>query len=196
MHRLIYVLVLFLPACVHSQPSNNNIRTKSYQTFVYKVTAATAEKFIQKESIDLNTFLEQAPFTTLEKDNEHKIVLPNGNYVLISVDHSSIRANLESISKLHVYTVNNRNSVQLLIIDKNGNFTENAKVWVNNKPASYSARSKSYWVRQKNPDAARVKVYTASDTLFSEISADDELDYSVPQQRWHILSFSLQIIVQ
>jgi alpha-2-macroglobulin len=190
MPRLLYVLVLFLPVCAHSQPVNNNIRTKSYQTFVYKVSTTTAEKFVRNNDIDLNSFLDQPPFATLEKDNEHKTALPSGNYVFISVDHNSIKASFESISSLYVYTVNNRKRLQLLIIDKYGKFTENAKVWVSNKQAPYSIRSKSYRVRQKKLDDAIVKVYTATDTLFSGISSDDEPDYTVRQQRWRNLRYS------
>jgi TonB-dependent SusC/RagA subfamily outer membrane receptor len=152
---------------------------------VYKVNAATAEQFIRKQTINLNSFLESTSFTILKKDNATTSSLPNGNYIFISVDNNFVVAEHQNVSNLYVYTVNNRKRVQLLIIDKNGNFIETAKVWVNDKPAPYNPSSKSYWVNQKDPEDARVKIYTNSDTLYAEIWAEDELYRTVLAQRWN-----------
>ena len=117
MHRLLYVLLLLLPVCLHSQNANNKLRTKSHQVFVYQVNAATAEQFIRKQAINLNSFLESTPFTILEKDKASASNLPNGNYIFISVDDNVLIAEHQNVSNLYVYTANNQKRVQLFIIE-------------------------------------------------------------------------------
>lgn len=184
MYRTLYVLSLLLPLCALSQKDNNKIRTRSHQTIIYKVSAATAERFIREERINLNDLADQPPYKVANKDKDGRHLLPNGNYIFVSVEDNELIVGLQSITNLYVYAVNNHNRVQLAIIDKSGQPIENAKVWVNEKASRYNKSAKTYWVPSKKPEDAKVKVYTESDTLYADLWGMDELDRSILRQRW------------
>jgi alpha-2-macroglobulin len=185
MGKILFLTCVLFPLCIFCQVNLKDIRKSSHEVFAYKIDAALAEKFIKQDSIGIDAFVTDAPVAIFPADSvDQKKLLP-GHYVLISAEDNRVIANLFSVSGLMVYPVNNQHRVQLLLINKNGDFINDAKIWVNGKEAAFSATSQSYQVKQKNPDEARIKVFTENDTLFSSLLAKDELDKTINEQRWN-----------
>ncbi|MEO8710822.1 MAG: carboxypeptidase-like regulatory domain-containing protein [Parafilimonas sp.] len=180
--KVFLLIFLLIPFFSNAQVNWRHLQKRSNQTFVYNTNAATAEKFIKQDSINADAFLSQQPFIIFPSDSVDETKLPIGHYVLISIEDNRVVANLIGVSNLFVYTANNQHRVQLIIRDKQGNFIDNAKVWVNDKPVEYNKGS--YFVKQKYPDEAEVKIYTPTDTLFASIWSEEELYKTVTEQRW------------
>jgi TonB-dependent SusC/RagA subfamily outer membrane receptor len=176
--------LLFLSGILIAQVNLKRVKKESWQVFAYKITAADAEKYILNDSIDIDRFISNSPTAVFPSDSVNENKLPIGQYVLIAIDDNRIRASLTGVSNLLPYPINNQKRVQLLLKDKSDRFIDAAKVWVKGKEAKYRKNTRSYWVMQKYPDKALVKVYAPNDTLFMSLSAKDELDRSVVQQKW------------
>jgi alpha-2-macroglobulin len=181
---LVFLPIFVLcPTLVFCQSNLKEIAKRSHQVFAYRVTAAQAEQYTKNDSIGVGEFLSAVPTAVFKADRVDQKKLAPGQYVLISVEDNRIVAKLIGVSDLQVYPVNNRQKLQLLVIDRQGNFVKDAKIWVNGRKAPYRADAQSYWVRQKNPDEALIKVYTPLDTLFSSVWTLDELAKPVFKQK-------------
>lgn len=182
--KYILLLVILFPLKNYAQVDWRHLQKNSSEIFVYKISAAQAELFIKIDSIDVDAFASQAPYKKFEyNDDESQLAI--GHYVLISVHDNRVVARLMGVSDLFVYTINNQHRVQLAILDKQQHFINNAQVWVNNKPAKQDKSSGNYFIRQKYPDEAIVKVFTPGDTLFTSLWAEYELYKTVGTQRWN-----------
>jgi TonB-dependent SusC/RagA subfamily outer membrane receptor len=175
---------LILSESLLAQVNLTSVKKESWQVFAYKIKAADAEKYILKDSIDIDRFLSYSPVAIFPSDSADEKKLPTGQYVLIAIKDNRVHANLIGVSNLLFYPINNQQRVQLLLKDRNDHFIDGAKIWVNGKEAKYRKDAQSYRVTQKYPDKALVKVYTPNDTLFASLSAKDELDRSVVEQKW------------
>src|SRR5882724_1958927 len=184
MRKVILFACLFIPICLFSQTNLKEIRKSGYQVFAYKINADLAEKYIRQDSIDIDAFLQRSPDWIFPADSVEEKKLASGQYVLLSVADNRVIANLTGVSDLCVYTINDQQRVQLLIVDKKGDLVQDAKIWVNGKVAPYQPASQSYRVEQKNPDEAFIKIYAGADTLFTSLMAMEKLDKSVSRQRW------------
>jgi len=184
MSRSIFLACLFFPHLLFGQADLKEVRKESHEVFAYKVNTSAAEKFILKDSISVDAFLSVIPDAVFPVDSAGEKNLALGHYVLLTIKDNRIIANLIGVSDLSVYPVNNQQHVQLVIINKRGDFVNDARVWVNGKEAVYKTDAQSYLVKQKNPDNALVKIYAQHDTLFSSLSAKDEVGKPVMLQKW------------
>ncbi|MEO6456553.1 MAG: carboxypeptidase-like regulatory domain-containing protein [Ginsengibacter sp.] len=183
--RKIYLLfILLLPFILLGQVSLKNIRQKSYQLLAFKVSALDVEKYLKQDSIPIDKFLNQIPSHTFHHDSVETDLLPNGHYILISINGSDVEANMIGVSDLIVYPVNNRYNIELDIRTQGGVFVADAKVWVNNKEAKYNASAKTYELRQKKVISGLVKVFTLNDTTFINLEAEDNYTVPIWKQRW------------
>lgn len=183
MIKILTLAILLCPTLTFCQTHLKEVSKKSHQVFAYKVNATQAEKFIKKDSIDVDAFLLETPVAIFPVDSVDQKKLPIGQYVLISIEDNRIKANLIGISDLMIYPVNNRQRLQLSLIDRQGNFVNDAKIRVNGIEAPFRTDAQSYLVQQKNPDTALIIVYTQKDTLFSSVWVLDELEKSVHKQK-------------
>jgi TonB-dependent SusC/RagA subfamily outer membrane receptor len=181
---ILNLFFFFLSQSLIAQVKLTSVKKESWQVFAYKINAADAEKYILKDSIDIDRFLSFSPVAIFPSDSVDEKKLPTGQYVLITIKDNRVHANLIGVSNLFVYPINNQQRVQLLLKDRNDQFISAAKVWVNGKEAKYRKDAQSYRVMQKYPDKALVKVYAPNDTLFTSLSAEDELDRSEAEQKW------------
>jgi len=181
---LLILLCCLLPRMLSAQTSLSQPRMKSWQEFVYKITAKEAEKYILSDSIDIDRFVSIAPTAIFQFDSVEENKLPLGQYVLISIVDNRISASLLGVTNLILYPINNQQHIQLLLKDRNEHFIDDAQIWVKGKKAKYHVDAQSYWAMQNVSEKVLVKAYTPHDTLFMFLSPKDELDISVAKQRW------------
>ncbi len=176
---------MVLPFILCAQASLKNVAQKSTQCFAYHITAAAAEKYIKLDSIDVDAYQTQTPAAIFDADSVDETKLAKGLYVVIWVSGDDVRAYTTGVTNLIAYPINNRHGLQLLVRDKQGNFINDAHVWVNDKEAVFNSFAQSYCVQQKKPDGAMVKIYAPGDTTYITLTADDEGNYkTILQQRW------------
>lgn len=184
----VFFLIIGLPA--FAQQSLKDIRKKSWQTHVYRITADTAAKYIQQTIADPDHYLSRQPVLIAPADSLDTDALPTGNYLAISVKDNELVAEVFCRSNLQAFAINNQRQVQLEIKDTDGNYLENAAVWINGKPVKYDTATRSYWVKGKKPDEALVKVALPGDTLFMSLWAMDEIYQTGWSQWWQHFSYS------
>ncbi len=127
----------------------DKLQKRSQSVFVYKTSAANAEKFIKWDSIPLQQF-EAAPiFKVLSADSIDADQLPVGHYVLVRIVDNEVVTSLENISKLVAYPANNTHHLQIEVRNNDGDFVNDAEVFIAGKKATYHPASLSYMARQK-----------------------------------------------
>ena len=168
------IICLFLSCYCFSQSQPFKFKQQSWQTLVFKITAAETEQFIKWDSIPLAQFIQRDPAMVLQPGSWNEDSLATGNYVFISANGIYAEAKLVCISKLLLLSINNRNKLQLDIRNKDGAFIENAKVFVNDKEAVYNEASKTFWISSRKLEDAFVKVYAEGDTLYTTLDEKDE----------------------
>ena len=183
MRKVLLFLLFFAPLASFGQQSLKEIRKKSWQTFVYRISAAEAIQYEKWDSIPLNTFNDAPLFNSYPTDSSFKEQLPIGHYVLLSLAGNQIVAELYSRSDLIILPINNKYRLQLDIRKKSGEFIQNATVFVGHKKASFNVASQTFWVTQKRWTEATVIVYSPDDTIISYVSALDELNTEISRQR-------------
>ena len=183
MRKILVWIFLLLPSLIFCQVDIKNVTKQSHQVFKYKINSALAEKYIRTGSIDVDAYLGEKPVPTSGVDDNSSNGLSHGQYLFISVRDNQILANLIGVSDLYAYPVNNQNRVQLLILNRKGEFVNNAQVWVNGIPAPFNPGAQSYWITQKKPDNALIKVYTPGDTLLTSIWIPDDREKSILEQK-------------
>jgi alpha-2-macroglobulin len=191
MNRLL-TLGLVLLACLplFAQQSLKDIRKKSWQTYVYRISADTAEKYIDKGIRSPEPYLAQQPFMTRHADSLDLATLPAGNYLVMMVEDNKLKARVFCRSHLQVKAINDQKKVQLEIRDSAGRYLDQASVWVNGKPVRYNAVTKSYRVNQKKPEDALVKIAFGGDTLFQTLSSLSDLYKGGWSQWWRNFSYT------
>ncbi len=183
MRKCILLILLFLPFVSTAQENLKTIRTNSWQTQAYKISAADVEAFIKYDSIPVSRFVDAVPYKTFYKKYVDNALLGLGNFILISTIENRVKAELVNNSDLVLLTINNKDFLQIDVRDKKGNFIENASVFVNEKKAKYNNESKTYWVKQHKLDSANVKVYTPTDTIYKTLLLKNDLRKSVAKQK-------------
>lgn len=175
MRKIPAALICLLLSCYcFSQSHLSKFRQQSWQTLVFKITAAETEQFIKWDSIAVERFIERVPILILQPGFWKEDSLATGNYVFISASGMYAEAKLVCISKLLLLSINNRTKLQLDIRNKEGAFIENAKVFVNDKEAVYNKASKTFWISSRKLEDAFVKVYADGDTLYTTLDKKDE----------------------
>lgn len=175
---------------VFSQQSLKNIRKASWQSFIYRVPADTAEKYIHKTIYSPTQYLRQQPVMVKNADSVNIEEFPNGNYLILTVDNNNLVAHAFSRSSLQVKAVNNQHHVQLEIRNSAGSYVNSALVWINKIPARYDPATRGYRVSQKNPEDDVVKIVVDGDTSFYLLSRTYEIEKGSWSQWWTNFSYS------
>ena len=183
MSRFFTLIFLLLPFYGLSQTNLKKIRTKSWQTYAYKISALEAEQYHKWDSVPINRFENETPVRVFHADSVDEDKLPIGYYVLITVKENTVEAEMIGLSNLVVLDINNKKRLQIDVRTKAGEFINNAKVFINNKEATYHADAKTYWAKQKKCDEGFVKVYSPGDTLFVTLALKDREEQKLSQQR-------------
>ncbi|MBK8953636.1 MAG: carboxypeptidase-like regulatory domain-containing protein [Chitinophagaceae bacterium] len=182
---LIFLLVLTgFGYSIFSQQPLQQIRKKSYQAFLYRIPADTAEKYLQKGIKEIDHYLSQTPAMVFYADSIRYDDIPVGNYLLISVLDSMIEAKYYCSTAVLPFVVNNQVKPQLQLRDEKGDFFTNAVVHINGKMAKFNAATSTYIVNAKKPDEAFVRIELPGDTSFVELAIERENYRTARQQRW------------
>ena len=188
MRRFLLLVIVLLPIVCIAQENLKKIRTSSWQTQAYRVSAADVEMFIKWDSIPVIRYVNVKPCMTFFENYIDETTLGTGNFILISAVDNKISAELISNSDLVLLTINNKDKLQLDVRNKKGEFMENAHVFVNDKEVHFNKDSKTYWVKQNELDEASVKIYAAADTFYKTLSLKEEISNSVENKRGEILN--------
>ena len=185
MKKIALFISYLLPIVTFAQVDMAHLWKRSKETFVYKINTSAAEKYIKEDSVNVDDYLSTEPFKVFNSDSVNEDLLPKGLYVLLSVKDNLIVADLAGVSDLYAYTINNQQRVQVFVRDKKGDLVTNAEAFIKGKRVKFNQSTNSFWIKKKNPDEDELKIYTPSDTTFISLTADEELDKPISQQRWH-----------
>lgn len=184
MKYLAAILLLFSNSFSFSQITKNPLRTSSWYTKIYKISAAELVKFHEWDSIPVAHFLQSEPYRQVFTDSLWAADLPIGNYVSIKIRESDLVAKLLNVSNLIALPVNNKNNLQIYIRNKNGGEAKANAVFVNGKKIHKNKNSATFYTRYpKNKEEVFIEAHAATDTLFTSLSKMDDLNYSIAQQR-------------
>ena len=182
--RKILILILFsIPLTTFSQKSLKDIRKKSWQTLVFRISTDDAIKYEKWDSIPLYRFIDLPIKNIFPSDSIFEDKLPVGHYVFISVIDNKVKAELYNRSDLRILTVNNKNNLQIDVRNKRGNFISDAVVFVNGQKAIFNTASQTHWISKKSFAEAIVIVYAEGDTLITKVSAQDDLQIPISSQK-------------
>ena len=192
MRKAILLFACFACICFYtfSQPSIRDARTKSWQCLVYRITADTVEKYINKSFTTPDHYLDQIPFAVWHADSLKYEELPSGNYLILSINENELLAEYYCQSNLRVFPLNNQYRVQLEVKDDAGNIVSNVRLWVNKKEIKYNEAISGFQLTQRKADEAIIKIAVPGDTLFMELSAMEQMHKSIWQQRWANFSYT------
>jgi alpha-2-macroglobulin len=192
MRKAILLCSGFACICLHvfSQSSIRDARKKSWQCLVYRITADTAEKYINKSFSFPDHYLDQTPFKVWHADSLKYEELPAGNYLILSINENELLAEYYCQSNLRVFPLNNQHRVQLEVKDDAGNIVSNARLWMNKKEIKYNKAISGFQLTQKKADEAILKIAIPGDTLFMELSAMEQMHRNIWQQRWANFSYT------
>ncbi len=183
MKRLIVFIVFFVPITLAAQADLQKIRKSSWQTLVYRISAVEALQFEKWDSIPVSRWSEVSPFDTYDTDSWFEDSLPIGSYVFVSAFAHYLKASLYNQSSLVVLAINNKQSLQLDVRNKLGEVVNASSIVVGEHGAVFNSFSKTFWVKQRNFDEARIVVCSPGDTLITFLEKQDELDYPVSRQK-------------
>lgn len=157
-----------------AQQPLQDIRKKSYQALVYRISADTAEQYLNRGIKAIDQYLQQQPAFNFPADTIDYDKIPVGNYLFISVVDSMVEARFYCQTKVLPFVVNNQVQPQLLLRNEEGTVFKNARVFVHGKLAKFNEASSVYLIRNKKPDEALIRIELPGDTSFAEISIDRE----------------------
>ncbi len=183
MRKVLRLLLLLVPFFCSAQQNLQKIRTSSWQTHAYKVSAADAEDFMQWDSIPVIRFQDITPTMIFPADSVDETKLGIGNFILLSVVDNKVKAVLVNNSNLIMLTINNKDRLQIDVRNRAGLFIEKATVFVNGKEAIFNKESNTFWVKERKLDKAKVKIYAPSDTLYKLLSLSDRYTPDISNQK-------------
>ncbi|WP_462255045.1 carboxypeptidase-like regulatory domain-containing protein [Ferruginibacter sp.] len=166
-----------------AQQNLKNIRSRSWQTLVYKISATDAEQFVKWDSIPVSRFENAAPVLSGLAESTDTDSLPAGHYVEIRVVDNMVQSWLFNNTNLHVLTINNKNNLQLDVRTKTGELQTTATAFLKGKPIPFNTSSKTFWLKQYQLDEAIVKICTPGDTTFIELAGLDDANRTLGEQR-------------
>lgn len=185
-HAILSVLFALFVFSANAQINFGKIPNNSHQLFAYAISAATAEQYLLLDSIPVDHFLKQQPYKTFQNVYANTDSLPIGHYVLIAVEKGNITAEMICNTRLFAYPINNQYRLQIDVRTKAGEPVNNAAVFVNKTSAPYNTKTQNYWVQQRQPDDALVKVCTPGDTIFLRLEEEDNNYVPIRKQQWRI----------
>jgi len=173
-----------------AQQPLKDIRKKSLMTYVYRIPADTAEKYVKKGIKTADHYLDQPAALVFPLDSINYEKLPVGNYLFISVIDNELLASYHCQTNVRSYVVNNQVRPQLILRNDDGGLYKNALVTVDGKQAIFNENAGTYSVKQKEPEDAVIKMVIPGDTSFAEFSVFNEKYRSVRKQRWTRFSYT------
>jgi TonB-dependent SusC/RagA subfamily outer membrane receptor len=185
MRPLLLLWIFLLPVICLAQDLKF-ARKKSYETLVYRIPADSTAKYLKKDSIPLNVYYNRLPDYRVLTDTFDVSALPNGYYLLFSIDGNKITAKIEVNSNLMVYTLNNDKYIQLAVRDKWGNGIDHPKAWINGRTVDYLESAGVFRLRHSVKEDDIIRISSATDTVFINLKVDREAYRSVSKQRWQI----------
>jgi TonB-dependent SusC/RagA subfamily outer membrane receptor len=180
----------FAAIAAYSQQSIRDARQKSWQTFVYRISADSAQYYIKKTLANPDQFLNQAPFLVWQSDSLKYDELPPGNYIILDVKETELRAEYYCQSNIRPMPLNNQHRVQLEVKDLQGNLLVDARLWANNKEVKYDPATQSFIIPEKKPDEMLIKIAIPGDTLFMELWAKEDVEKGSWSQWWKNFSYT------
>src|SRR4051812_2089064 len=108
MKKVMLGILIVLPFYCLSQQNLKTIRTSSWQTLVYSISANEAEQFMKWDSIPVQRFENATPVLIAYTDSLDTDSLPIGHYVQINIIDHHVHAALFNNTDLVVLTVNNQ----------------------------------------------------------------------------------------
>lgn len=183
MKRIILATLILITIKGYAQQNLKHIRTSSWQTLVYKISATDAEQFIKWDSIPISRFENATPVLIALADSADTDTLPLGHYVEIRVVDNNVQAWLFNNTSLRVLTINNKNNLQLDVRTKTGELQTTATAFLKGKSIPFNPSSKTFWVKQHKLDEAMVKICTPGDTTFIELAGKEDQYKTLPEQR-------------
>jgi hypothetical protein len=181
---LLSAILVFTAVVSIAQQNIKHARKKGHFSLVYRISADSAEKFLNKYNLFPDQFLDQTPFATFKYDSLELEKLPIGNYIVISANEEELIAFHHCQSSVRLFAINNQKDVQLEVKDKSGALITGATMYINGKVVKYNAATRSFHLPGKKMDEAIVRIETPGDTLFMEMTAQDDLDFNGWQQWW------------
>lgn len=183
MKQFILVVLILITISGYTQQNLKHIRTSSWQTAVYKISADNAEQFIKWDSIPVSRFENAAPVLMDLVGSVDTDSLPAGHYVEIRVVDNMVQAWLFNNTNLQVLTINNKNNLQLDVRTKTGELQTTATAFLKGKSIPFNASSKTFWLKQHQLYEAVVKICTPGDTTFIELAGKDDQYRTLGEQR-------------
>lgn len=185
MRRYLLLSICLIPIILTGQ-NLKNIRQKSYQAFVYRIPADSTEKYITKDSIPVDVYLDKISDHTMITDSLDISTLPRGHYLVLTIIDNKIKAEIVVNSDLIVYAINNQKFIQLAVRDKWGNAIDHPKASIRKKPLPFSESAQTFSIRYRPKENDIIKVCSATDTVFLNLDIDHENYESVAKQKWRI----------
>lgn len=185
MIKYLFTAALLFTVCLsEAQVSLKKNRKESWYALVYKIPADSAEKYYMHQQVTPDHYLSETPFAVVHKDSLEVEDLPIGNYLIFSAVDNELAVKYYCRTNLLVMPVNNQYRVQLEVRNRDGLYYKNADVWVNQKKADFNKTAQAWQIHKKFPDEAVIKIAVPGDTLFAELTARDDLQQTILQQRW------------
>lgn len=183
MKKLFISLLFLLPLLAFAQTNLSDIRRKSYTSQVYRITAKDAIEYYKKDTIPVKQFVSKIPNFSFHADSLNEEALPTGFYIIISTEGSHLLSSMYNKTSLRTILVNNTKYLQIDIRNKSGESVQASNVLINYKQAFFNNTSKTFCSKHKIKDDATVIVMAPGDTMIAEISAKDNLYYSIKEQK-------------
>jgi hypothetical protein len=170
MKKVMLGILIVLPFYCLSQQNLKTIRTSSWQTLVYSISANEAEQFMKWDSIPVQRFENATPVLIAYTDSLDTDSLPIGHYVQINIIDHHVHAALFNNTDLVVLTVNNQDRVQLDVRRVSGESQPNAKAFFKGKEIPFNNDSKTFWIREHKLEEALIKLCAPGDTTFIQLT--------------------------
>lgn len=183
MRKRLVLICLLLSTAAIGQNKFDSLQRRSDEVWIYKISTAIAATYAKKEEIKIEQLDQQEPFRKYPFFSNYYDSLPAGNYVAVSIADRNVEAAFFTISNLFMYVLNNQKYPALLLRDKEGNLIANASLWINNKQVLFDKETLAYNVGKNYTKEVSVKVYALQDTAFFTLSPQDNLRYTIREQR-------------
>ncbi|MET0636457.1 MAG: carboxypeptidase-like regulatory domain-containing protein [Chitinophagaceae bacterium] len=159
-----------------SQTALKSARQGSWQSFVFRIPADSAEKFVSLNLVNPSVFEHLSPVASWPAEKWRTEELPVGHYLIFSVVKNKVVYEYFNQTLLYIRPVNNNHRVQLEVRDSYGSILKNARVSIGGKEIPFSPAIAGFLISKRNPDESIIKVATPGDTSFVELSKLDRMD--------------------
>lgn len=195
MRKFLLAAITLLPTLVFSQLPKG-MSSKSPLVNIYRISYKQAEKYILKDSIFLEDFINQSPYQQetyinyLVEDS-----LPTGNYIAVWLNGPEIVAEYFNKSHLNILPINNVRQWQIAVWDNDGKMAENAFVAADKQRVRYIKSSNTFLIEgKKTKESLFLKVYAPGDSTFATLEAEERVDYKDARKIYRRQTFLYKLI--